>query len=609
MVTMSTMKLSDWVAQQLVEHGIRDVFMLTGGGAMHLNHSIGTHPDLATTFCHHEQALAMAAESYTRLSNRLAVVNVTSGPGGTNAITGVYGAFVDSVGMVVLSGQVKNETTVRYTGLPLRQYGDQELDIAPIVQTITKYAVMVTEPRTIRYHLEKAIYLAKSGRPGPTWLDIPLDVQAARIDPDDLDPGFDPAELDEPWKATDVAAAAAAIIERLQQAERPVVFAGAGVRISGAHADFLTLVEKLGIPVVTGWNAHDVIWNDHPTYCGRPGTIGDRGGNMVTQSSDFLLVLGSRLNIRQVSYNWSSFAREAYKVWVDIDPVELQKPNVRPDMPVVADLKDLIPALIAAAPAAPTPRQTEWLEWSRERGRRFPVVLPEYRQTNGACHPYVAMDALFDILEEDDIVVTGNGSACVVSFQTAFLRKGQRLWTNSGCATMGYDLPAAIGACVAMGKPRRIIAIAGDGSIMMNLQELQTIAGYGMPVKVILLNNSGYVSIFQTHRNFFNGVEVGGGPKSNVTFPDFGKVATAFGFGYSRIDKHDDLADGLRASISAEGPTLCEIMIDEHVSFAPKLGAKQHPDGRITSPALEDLSPFLPRDVLRENMRIDLMEE
>jgi acetolactate synthase-1/2/3 large subunit len=278
-------------------------------------------------------------------------------------------------------------------------------------------------------------------------------------------------------------------------------------------------------------------------------------------------------------------------------------------MPVVADLKDLIPALIAAAPDHPSDVHHEWLEWSRERCRRFPVVLPEYRHTNGPCHPYVAMEALFDVLEEGDVVVTGNGSACVVSFQTAFLRKGQRLWTNSGCATMGYELPAAIGACVALGRPRRVIAIAGDGSIMMNLQELQTIVGYAMPVKVILLNNSGYVSIFQTHRNFFNGVEVGGGPKSNVTFPDFGKVATAFGFAYNRIVDHDALRDGLRDAVSGDGPAFCEIIIDEHVAFAPKLGAKQHPDGRITSPALEDLSPFLPRDVLRENMRIDLVEE
>lgn len=605
---MTKMKLSAWVAERLVEHGVRHVFMLTGGGAMHLNHSMGTNPDLQCIFTHHEQALAMAAESYYRLTNRLAVVNVTSGPGGTNAITGVYGAFVDSIGMLVISGQVKIETTVRSTGLALRQYGDQELDIEELVRPVTKYVTMVTDPRSIRYHLEKAIYLATSGRPGPCWLDIPLDVQAAQIDPDDLLPGFDPAELDEPWKKTDLNVAAQAILERLQQAERPVVFAGGGVRLSGAHAEFLKLIEKLGVPVVTGWNAHDVLWDAHPLYAGRPGTIGNRGGNMVTQSADFLLILGSRLNIRQVSYNWSSFAREAYKVWVDIDPLELQKPTVTPDMPVVADLGDLIPALLTQDYQGPTAQHREWLDWSLERHRRFPTVLPEYRD-NRVVHPYVAMDELFKALDEDEIIVTGNGSACVVSFQVAEIKRGQRLWTNSGCATMGYDLPAAIGVCAATDNKQRVICIAGDGSIMMNIQEMQTIAGYGMPVKVFLLNNNGYVSIFQTHRNFFNGVEVGGGPKSNVTFPDFGKVARAFGFSYFHVADHANLAATIAEALATDGPVMCEIVIDEHTIFAPKLGAKQHPDGRITSPALEDLSPFLPRDVLRENMRIDLIEE
>jgi len=605
---MTLMKLSDWVAERLARHGIEHVFMLTGGGAMHLNHSLGTHPDLATTFTHHEQALSMAAEAYYRLTNRLAVVNVTSGPGGTNAITGVYGAYVDSIGMLVVSGQVKRETTVRATGLPLRQYGDQELDIEELIRPITKYATMVNDPQTIRYHLEKALHLATSGRPGPVWLDIPLDVQASKIDPDSL-PGFDPAELDEPWTATDLSATAGTILDLIRGAERPVVFAGGGVRLSGAYDDFLKLIEKLGVPVVTGWNAHDVLWNEHPLYAGRPGTVGDRAGNMVTQSADLLLVLGSRLNIRQVSYNWQSFAREAFKIWVDIDPVELRKPNVVPDMPVVADLAGLIPALLDQPYAGPNEDHREWMEWARERVRRFPVVLPEYHDHGPLMHPYVAMDALFRQLGEDDLVVTGNGSACVVSFQAAEIKRGQRLWTNSGCATMGYELPAAIGVCAATGGKQRVIAIAGDGSIMMNLQELQTIAGYGLPVKIFLINNSGYVSIFQTHRNFFNGVEVGGGPKSNVTFPDFGKVAGAFGFAYFRADTHNALPGAIAAALATEGPVLCELFVDEHVSFAPKLGAKAHPDGRITSPALEDLSPFLPREVLRENMRIPLWEE
>lgn len=604
---MSKVKLSAWVADRLVEHGVSHVFMLTGGGAMHLNHSLGTHPELTCVFTHHEQALSMAAEAYYRYGNKLAVVNVTSGPGGTNAITGVYGAYVDSVGMLVISGQVKTETTVRASGLPLRQLGDQELDIEELVRPITKYATMVTDPRSIRYHLEKALYLAGTGRPGPCWLDIPLDVQAAQIDPDDLLPGFDPAELDEPWKQTDLHAAAAAILDRVARAERPVVLVGGGVRLSGAHADFLHLVDRLGIPVVTAWNAHDVLPNEHPLFAGRPGTIGDRGGNFVTQNADLLLVLGSRLNIRQVSYNWGSFARAAYKIWVDIDPLELRKPTVTPDMPVVADLNELIPALLAADYAGPTPTHREWLGWARDRAARFPAVLPEYRDSP-VCNPYVVMERLFEALAPDDVVVTGNGSACVVSFQTAVLKPGQRLWTNSGCATMGYDLPAAIGVCAAAPDADRVVCIAGDGSIMMNLQELQTIVGYGLPVKVILLNNSGYVSIFQSQRNFF-GTEIGGGPKSDVTFPDFSVLAPAFGLRYFRAERHGELDETLAQALAAPGPVFCEIMVDENVPFAPKLGAKALPDGRIVSPPLEDMSPFLSREELRENMIIDPVSE
>jgi acetolactate synthase-1/2/3 large subunit len=603
---MTMMKLSNYIAQKLVEHGVSDVFMVTGGGAMHMNHSFGTHPKIKSTFNHHEQACAMAAEAYYRLTNRLPVVNVTSGPGGTNAITGVYGAFVDSIGMLVISGQVKFETTVRSTGLPLRQYGDQELDIEELVRPVTKYVHMVTEPETIRYHLEKAIYLAKAGRPGPCWLDIPLNVQGAQIDPDTLK-GFDPAELDEPWKKTDLKAATARILDKLRSAKRPVVFAGGGVRLSGEHATFLKLVEKLGIPVVTGWNAHDVMHDAHPLYAGRPGTIGDRAGNFVVQSSDLLLILGSRLNIRQVSYNWQSFAREAYKIWVDVDATELQKPNVKPDMGIHASLTDLLPVLAAAKYDGPTKEHKEWMAWALERRRRFPAVLPEYFE-NERVNPYVFVHELFKQLPEDQVVVTGNGSACVVSFQAAEIKKGQRLWTNSGCATMGYDLPAAIGIVQATGGKKPVVALAGDGSIMMNLQELQTIVGNDMPVKIFLLNNSGYVSIFQTHRNFFNGVEVGGGPKSGVSFPKFEKLAAAFDLPYRRANNHAELQDAIAATMAAPGAAFCEIIIDENVVFAPKLGAKVLPDGRIISPPLEDLSPFLSREVLADNMLIELQE-
>lgn len=599
------MKLSDYVAQKLVEHGVKHVFMVTGGGAMHLNHSFGTLSELECIFNHHEQACSIGAEAYYRLTNQLPVVNVTSGPGGTNAITGVYGAFVDSVAMLVISGQVKWETTVRSTGLPLRQYGDQELDIEELVRPVTKYCQMVTDPQTIRYHLEKALYLATAGRPGPCWLDIPLNVQGAQIDPETL-PGFDPAELEEPWKKTDLQSATNEIFAKIRDAKRPVIFVGGGIRLSGEHKAFLKLAEKLQIPVVTGWNAHDVIWNAHPYYAGRPGTIGDRAGNFVVQNADLLLILGSRLNIRQVSYNWQSFAREAYKIWVDIDELELKKPTVKADMPIHANLKDLLPILANESYEGPTQAHKEWMQWSRERMNRFPVVLPEYWE-NEQVNPYCFMSELFNQLQEDQIVVTGNGSACVVSFQAADLKPGQRLWTNSGCATMGYDLPAAIGVNKASGG-KSIVCLAGDGSIMMNLQELQTIAGNQLPIKIFILNNSGYVSIFQTHRNFFNGVEVGGGPKSGVSFPNFEKLSAAFDLPYRKVPKHADLKDAIKATLNENGPCVCEIMIDENVVFAPKLGAKQHPDGRITSPPLEDLSPFLPREVLLENMIVKTID-
>jgi acetolactate synthase-1/2/3 large subunit len=602
-------RVADIVVDILLRHGIRDAFMVTGGGAMYLNHALGTHKDIKCTFNHHEQACAIAAEAYARLSNRLPIINLTSGPGGTNAITGVYGAFVDSIPMLVISGQVKTETTVRSTGLPLRQLGDQELDIEELVRPITKYVQMVTDSLTIRYHLEKAIYLATSGRPGPCWLDIPLNVQAAKIEDEGLK-GFDPAELDEPWKKTNLEAASRKILARIAQAKRPVIFAGGGVRLSGQYAAFLRLIEKLGIPVVGGWNAYDVIPDDHPLYAGRPGTIGDRPGNFTVQNADLLVILGSRLNIRQVSYNWNAFAREAFKIWVDVDQTEFKKPTVKPDMPVLADLRNLLPILADAAEASfagPSSEHHNWLAWCKERQSLYPVVLPEYWK-NESINPYCFVEKLFDQLPENEVIVTGNGSACVTSFQAAALKQGQRLWTNSGCATMGYDLPAAIGASMAA-PGKRVICIAGDGSIMMNLQELQTIIGNKLPIKIFILNNNGYVSIFQTHRNFFNGVEVGGGPKSGVTFPDFGKLVQAFGFPYTRAERHDEMETAIRRTLETKGPAVCELMVDEHVSFAPKLGSKQHPDGRITSPALEDLSPFLPREELQENMIIPLLEE
>jgi len=589
------------VAARLHEHGVRNVFLVTGGGAMHLNDAFGRTKGLRVLPFHHEQACAMAAESHFRMTGKLAVVNVTTGPGGTNAITGVWGAYVDSIGMVVVSGQVKQETVVRSTNLPLRQLGDQELDIVKVVAPMTKYAVMVTDAQSIRYHLDRAVHLARTGRPGPVWIDIPMDIQGALVDPDSLTK-YDPAE-DALKVAPDLKVLASEAVARLSAAKRPVVMVGGGVRLSGEHAAFLALAERLGAPVVTAWNAHDVVPDEHPLYVGRPGTIGDRAGNFAVQSSDCLLVLGSRLNIRQVSYNWKSFARAAFTIMVDIDAAELQKPTLRIDLPIHADLRDFFAAALEAAPPRDQ-RHEGWLQWCQARRRKYPVVLPEYWETKDWVNPYCFMAALFKALPAGAKVVTGDGTACVVAFQSAEIKAGTRLYTNSGCASMGYDLPGAIGACIGLDR-QPVICLAGDGSIQMNLQELQTIAGNKLPIKIFVLNNQGYHSIRQTQQAYFPDNIIGCGLDSGLSFPDFGKLAAAYGIPFRRISNHAGLAAGISETITADGPQLCEVMLDLRQQFSPKLSSRKLPDGKMVSSPLEDLAPFLDRAELKENVLID----
>jgi acetolactate synthase-1/2/3 large subunit len=615
---MATMRLSDYVAQTLHAHGVRHVFMLTGGGAMHLNDAMGRVDQLQYVCCHHEQALAMAAESYTRLSGRLAAVNVTTGPGGINALNGVHGAFTDSIAMIVISGQVKRETLASNAPVRLRQLGDQEVDIVSMVTPITKYAVTVTDPRDIRYVMGKALWLAETGRPGPVWVDVPIDVQAALIDSETLhefDPkregyGRDfalPAEYG--WLTGDALDAAARdVVEAIKAAERPVLLPGTGVRISGEYDTFLKVAELLGIPVAPAWNAQDLVAEDHPLYVGRPGTVGDRSGNFAVQNADLVLVLGCRLNIRQISYNFSSFARAAKKIMVDVDAAELAKPTLSIDMPVHANLKDFLPALVKALAGQAVPAaHTAYLDWAMERRRKYHPVLPEYWDKPTPVNPYCFTEVLFDQLAEDEVIVMADATAAVVTVQAAKLKRGQRLYSNSGAASMGYDLPATIGAWHAMpaGSPR-IICMAGDGSIMQNLQELQTIAGQNMPAKIFLYNNSGYHSIRQSQQAHFAGFSVGCGPDSGVTFPDFGRVAAAFGFAFVRTDNHGDMTAAIAATLAAPGPAICEVMVDKEQNFAPKLSSKRLPDGTMITAPLEDLSPFLPREELERNMLIPL---
>jgi acetolactate synthase-1/2/3 large subunit len=599
-------RVADYIAQRLAAHGVRQVFLVTGGGAMHLNDAIGRCRDLAWMPCHHEQACAIAAEGYYRVHNRLAAVNVTTGPGGTNAITGVYGAFVDSIGMVVLSGQVKWETLVRSTELPLRQLGDQEIDITRLVAPVTKYAAMVTEPASVRYHLERALHLAVHGRPGPVWLDVPMNVQGAQIEPGSLR-GYDPAEDALAFATRDLPAVCAQIAARLAQAQRPVVLLGSGVHHAGMARAFRPLAERLGVPVVTAFNAHDILPSAHPLVIGRQGTIGDRAGNFAVQSADLLLILGSRLPIRQISYAFRDFARGAYKVWVDIDAAELAKPTVRPDLAVHADLRAFIPAMLTAAAPAPTAAHRAYLRWCQERRERYPVVLPSYWESAAPVNPYCFVDALYRELADDEIVVTGDGTACIATFQAARVRGGQRLFSNSGCASMGYDLPAAIGACVAADR-RRVVCIAGDGSLQMNLQELQTVATHRLPIKLFVLNNDGYHSIRQTQQAYFADNPIGVGPASGVGVPDYARLAHAYGLPYGRASTHEELRGAIRATLEAPGAALCEVMLDVRQPFAPKTASRRLPDGRMVSSPLEDLAPFLPREELLDNLLVPPVE-
>lgn len=642
------MKVSNYISQKLVDSGITQVFTVTGGGAMHLNDALGHQEGLHCLYNHHEQACAIAAEAYARVRGSIAAVCVTTGPGGTNAITGVLGGFLDSIPMLILSGQVRYDTTARWSGVGIRAMGDQEFDITKAIDCMTKYSEMVIDPMRIRYTLEKAIYLALSGRPGPCWLDIPLNVQGAYLETEDLI-GFSPedyerggdgwvckseAKLEEdeagcgetrqvlPKKvSTEIART---ILEKIKASSRPVINAGNGIRIGQAHEAFLRVVDKLGIPVVTGWNSQDCIDDAHPLYTGRGGGMGDRAGNFAIQNSDLVLSLGSRLSIRQVGYNYTTWAREAYVIVNDIDPEELKKPSVHVDLPVHADVKDLLTALEELLDSEYKASlehplfcggkgldDRTWTETCQMWKEKYPVVLPKHYQSGAdeEANVYALIKELSSRLPENRITVVGNGSACVVGGHGYLIKKGQRFLSNSAVASMGYDLPAAIGASVAeWGED--IILVTGDGSIQMNLQELQTIIHHHMPIKIFLINNGGYHSIRQTQKNFFGEPLVGIGEDSrDLSFPDMEKLSAAYGYPYVCANHNSQLADAIETALKTEGPVICEVIVSKDQNFEPKSAAKRLPDGTMISPPLEDMYPFLSEEEMERNMIIPRMKE
>ena len=607
-------RLADYVADFLVEHGVTDAFSVVGGGAMHLNDALGHKDGLKVTYNHHEQACAIAAEAYARLDNKIAAVCVTTGPGGTNALTGVVGGWLDSIPMFIISGQVRYDTTARYalqyTETPLRAMGDQEYDIVKSVEPMTKYATMIEGPKQIRYALEKAWHLATTGRPGPVWIDIPVNFQGGYIETEELE-GYDPSEDDALLPPPVDESIIEKVLEKIANAKRPVLHAGYGIRLSGGYEAFRRVADKLNIPVVTYWNAIDLIEDEHPLYVGRAGNMGDRPGNWAIQNADLVVAIGTRISIRQVGYNWKTWARAAEVIMVDIDQAELKKPTLHVEMPVWADAKDFLEKMDKAIDKTPVHAGGEWLAACQSWKKNYPVVQPKQWEENGStANVYAFVKYMSSRLPENSLTAVSNGACCVVGHQTYEIKKGSRFANNSAIASMGYGLPAAIGTCIG-GNRRETICLEGDGSIMMNLQELQTILTNKLPIKIFLINNSGYHSIRITQSNLFSEhSKIGIGEESgDLSFPDFKKLSEAFGYPYYGARSNKEMKEVVDQVLSLDGPVFCEIFTDTEQRWEPKSSTKRLEDGTLVSPPLEDLAPFLPREELKEIMFIPLMEE
>lgn len=606
-------QLSEYVANFLVEHNITDCFSVVGGGAMFLNNALGHNKNLTVTYNHHEQACSIAAESYARLENKIAAVCVTTGPGGINALTGVACGWLDSIPMLIISGQVRYDTTSHYAqkncDIKLRSFGDQEYDIVSCVKHMTKYAVMIEDPLKIKYVLEKAYHLATTGRPGPVWIDIPLNFQSAIIETDEL-VSYSPKEDEHLLPPKPDTKKIDTVIQEIQKSQRPIIYAGYGIRLSNGYDVFRKLIEKLNIPIVTYWNAIDLIENDHRLYCGRGGNMGDRAGNFAIQNADLVIAIGTRISIRQVGYNWKTWAREAKVIMVDIDENEIKKPTIHVDFPIHSDAKEFMTELLTAIQEEKLFKNENWINTCNEWKNKYPVVSDKhYKTTKKEANVYAFIDCLSKNLPENSLTAVSNGACCVAGSQAFIVKNNSRFVNNNAIASMGYGLPAAIGMCISANK-RNTVCLEGDGSIMMNLQELQTIITNNLPIKIFLINNNGYHSIRQTQNNLFSDKsKIGIGPESNdLSFPDFKKLSLAFGYNYLSIKNNSEMNETVQKVLSENGPVFCEVFTDTEQNWEPKSSTKRLPDGRLFSPPLEDLAPFLTREELESNMFIKSIE-
>lgn len=595
------MRVADYIWKTLADKGVRHVFLVTGGGAMHLNDALGLERRIKYVCNLHEQACAMAAEGYARASGTPGVINVTTGPGGTNALTGVMGAWLDSVPMVIVSGQIKRATMITACpNLKLRQLGDQEYNIVDAVKPMTKFAKTVMSVEEVPQVLEDAWHICQEGRPGPVWIDVPLDIQAAEMVPR----AKCEVRSAEGCETGDVGREAVQIAEALKAAKRPAIIVGSGVHNAHCEELFLKVAESLNIPVLTSISGIDLIPSDHPLFFGRPGILGERPANLIMQNSDLFIVLGTRMGIRICGYAYETVARAAKKVMVDIDPNELEKPTFRPDVKICADAGDFLRALAVELPSLGP--KAEWLDYCRRMKAKYPVILPEHRARTDYVSSYVLPEAIMRHAPDPLTVVTSNGIAYTSTFQAIPIRKGMRMFSNEACASMGYGLPAAIGAAFA-DAGRTVVCFEGDGSIQMNIQELQTLLNYKLPVKLFVYNNGGYLSIKTTQRAFFNGRFMGSEAGSGVILPSFEKIAAAYGLPYFRLKNNQVLDAKLPEIFATEGPALVEVMLDPFEKLGPKAASKKLPDGTMVSAPLEDMAPFLPREEFAANMLIPVI--